>query len=51
MERGPRVLVVDDDVAIRRLLRRQLTAARYRVQDVAASQTVLKRITERELIF
>jgi two-component system, OmpR family, KDP operon response regulator KdpE len=48
MERGPRVLVLDDDVAMRRLLRRQLTTACYRVQDVAASQTVLKRITERE---
>jgi two-component system, OmpR family, KDP operon response regulator KdpE len=46
--RGPSVLVIDDDPAIRRMLRQVLTAAGYRVQDVAPGQGAVGRIAERE---
>jgi CheY-like chemotaxis protein len=38
---GPSVLVIEEDPALRRLLRRELTRAGYRVQDVEPGQTVL----------
>jgi two-component system, OmpR family, KDP operon response regulator KdpE len=46
--RGPSVLVADDDPAVRLLLRRELTAAGYRVQAVEPSQRALRSITERQ---
>jgi two-component system KDP operon response regulator KdpE len=41
-------LVIDDDRAIRTLLRRELTAAGYRVQDAAPGAAGLDRITTRQ---
>jgi two-component system, OmpR family, KDP operon response regulator KdpE len=49
MARGPRVLIVDDDPAIRTLLRRGMRAAGYRVEDAAPSQDLLSGIAERQL--
>jgi two-component system, OmpR family, KDP operon response regulator KdpE len=46
---GPRVLVIDQDVGVRRLLRRELTAAGYRVQDAEPGRGVLTRVTGRQL--
>jgi two-component system KDP operon response regulator KdpE len=46
MARGPRVLVIDDDPAIRRLLRQVLTTAGYRVADVAPGQDAVARVAE-----
>jgi two-component system, OmpR family, KDP operon response regulator KdpE len=45
--RGPRVLVIDDDPAIRRMLRQVLTAAGYRVQDTAPGDRAVGRVAER----
>jgi two-component system KDP operon response regulator KdpE len=45
--RGPRVLVIDDDPAIRRLLRQVLTRAGYRVEDLAPAQGAVVRVAER----
>ena len=39
MSKGPSILVVDEDPAIRLLLRRGLNAAGYRVRDAAPAQT------------
>jgi two-component system KDP operon response regulator KdpE len=38
---GPSVLVIEEDPALRRLLRRELTGAGYRVQDVEPGQRAL----------
>lgn len=38
---GPSVLVIEEDPALRRLLRRELTAAGYRVQDIEPGQRAL----------
>jgi len=43
--RGPLVLVVDDDEAIRTLLRRELTAAGYRVEDSDSDEAARKLIS------
>jgi two-component system KDP operon response regulator KdpE len=43
----PRVLIVDEDLSIRRLLRRVLSAAGYRTEDMAPGQTALRCIVER----
>jgi two-component system, OmpR family, KDP operon response regulator KdpE len=48
MARGPRVLVIDDDPAIRRLLRQVLTTAGYRVEDVVPGQDAVARVAERQ---
>lgn len=48
MARGPRVLVIDDDPAIRRLLRQVLTTAGYRVRDAVPGQDALERVAERQ---
>jgi len=55
---GPTILVVDDDPALRRLLRRELTAAGYQVRDLAiadalnsgADDYVLKPFGTKELL-
>src|SRR4051794_808029 len=39
MPKGPSILVVDEDPAIRRMLRRGLNAAGYRVRDAEPAQT------------
>ncbi len=41
---GPSVLVIDDDPGVRRLLRRELTAVGYRVQDGQLGENVASRI-------
>jgi len=46
--RGPRVLIIDDDPAIRRLLRRVLTTAGYRVENVDAGEGALVLVVERQ---
>jgi CheY-like chemotaxis protein len=46
--RGPSVLVIDDDPAIRRLLRQILTTAGYRVRDGAPGQNAVGRFAERQ---
>jgi two-component system KDP operon response regulator KdpE len=48
MARDPRVLVVDNDPAIRRLLRQVLTTAGYRVEDVSPGQGAVGRVAERQ---
>jgi two-component system, OmpR family, KDP operon response regulator KdpE len=47
MARGPGVLVIDDDPAIRRLLRQTLTTAGYRVEEASPGQCALRRVAER----
>jgi two-component system, OmpR family, KDP operon response regulator KdpE len=49
MARGPQIFIIDDDRAIRTLLRRGLTAAGYRVQDAEPSRAALGNITERQI--
>jgi two-component system, OmpR family, KDP operon response regulator KdpE len=46
--RGPAVFVIDDDPAIRLLLRNTLTAAGYRVEEAPLSQAVLQHIIDRQ---
>jgi two-component system, OmpR family, KDP operon response regulator KdpE len=46
--RGPSVLVIDDDPAIRRMLRQVLTTAGYRVQDLTPGQGAVLRFAERQ---
>jgi two-component system, OmpR family, KDP operon response regulator KdpE len=46
--RGPAVLVIDDDPAIRLLLRNTLATAGYRVEEAAPSQAALERVIEQE---
>ena len=48
MARGPRVFVIDDDPAIRRLLRQLLRTAGYRVAEAAPSQDAFLRLAERK---
>jgi two-component system, OmpR family, KDP operon response regulator KdpE len=48
MARGPSVLVIDDDPAIRRMLRQVLTTAGYRVQEVTPGQGAVLRVAERQ---
>jgi two-component system, OmpR family, KDP operon response regulator KdpE len=48
MARGPSVLVIDDDPAIRRMLRQVLTTAGYRVQDVTPGQGVVLQVAEHQ---
>ena len=43
---GPSVLVIDEDPALRRLLRRELVAAGYRVNDIEPGQSALGCIAE-----
>jgi two-component system, OmpR family, KDP operon response regulator KdpE len=43
----PSVLVVDQDPGVRRLLRRELTAAGYHVQEVESGKGALRRVAER----
>ncbi len=43
----PRVLIIDEDLSIRRLLRRLLAAAGYRTEDMAPSQAALGCLVER----
>jgi two-component system KDP operon response regulator KdpE len=49
MGRGPSVLIIGDDPAIRRMLRRGMVAAGYRAQDMAPSRDVLVSVAERRL--
>ena len=49
MGRGPSVLIIDDDPAIRRMLRRAMTAAGYQVQDIAPGGGALEWIAERQI--
>ena len=44
MARGPAVLVIDDDPAIRRLLRRELNSAGYRVEEMEPGKDALASI-------
>jgi two-component system, OmpR family, KDP operon response regulator KdpE len=46
MTRAPRVLVIDEDPAVRRLLRRMLGLAGYRVQDMGPSEAALVGLAE-----
>jgi two-component system, OmpR family, KDP operon response regulator KdpE len=46
MARGPGVLVIDDDPAFRRLLRRRLTTAGYRVEEAAPGPAALQRVAQ-----
>jgi two-component system KDP operon response regulator KdpE len=46
MARVPRVLIIDEDPAIRRLLRRLLGSAGYRSQDMEPGQAALGRLAE-----
>jgi two-component system, OmpR family, KDP operon response regulator KdpE len=46
--RGPSVLVIDDDPAIRRMLRQVLGRAGYRVQDATPNRAALARVAERQ---
>jgi two-component system KDP operon response regulator KdpE len=46
MARGPAVLIIDDDPAIRRLLRRDLSAAGYRVEDMGPGIDTLAHVAE-----
>jgi two-component system, OmpR family, KDP operon response regulator KdpE len=46
--RGPGVLVIDDDPAIRRLLRQTLTTAGYRVEETTPGHAALRRVVERQ---
>ena len=48
LARGPRVFVIDDDPAIRRLLRQLLRTAGYRVAEAAPSQDAFLRLAERK---
>lgn len=48
MARGPRVFVIDDDPAIRRLLRQLLRTAGYRVAEAAPSQDAFLLLAERK---
>ncbi len=48
MARGPRVLVIDDDPAIRRLLRQVLKTTGYRVEDTVPGQDAVERVAERQ---
>ena len=48
MARGPAVLIVDEDPAIRRLLRRELSSAGYRVEDMEPGKDVLTSIAGRK---
>jgi two-component system, OmpR family, KDP operon response regulator KdpE len=45
--RGPSILVIDDDPAIRRMLRQLLAGAGYRVQDATPGEAALERVAER----
>jgi two-component system, OmpR family, KDP operon response regulator KdpE len=45
---GPRVLVTDQDVGVRRLLRRELRGLGYRVQDAEPGQGIPARVTGRQ---
>ena len=47
--RGPRVLVIDDDPAIRRLLRQSLTVTGYRVEDATPGNISEERIRQRPI--
>jgi two-component system KDP operon response regulator KdpE len=47
MVAAPRVLIIDEDLSIRRLLRRVLGAAGYQTEDMAPGQTALRCIVER----
>ena len=49
MGRGPSVLIIDDDPAIRRMLRRAMTAAGYQVQDIAPGGGALECIADRQI--
>jgi two-component system KDP operon response regulator KdpE len=46
MARGPDILVIDEDPAVRRLLRRELTVAGYRVRDSEPGQAALATLAE-----
>jgi len=48
MARGSAVLIVDEDPAIRRLLRRELSSAGYRVEDMEPDKDILASIVERK---
>src|SRR5580704_17769090 len=48
MARGPKVLVIDDEPAIRRLLRRGLAAAGYQVHDIGPGRDALGRAAEHQ---
>lgn len=48
MKQGPRILIIDDDAAIRRLLRRWLAGAGYRVQDIASDRGAHRFVAERQ---
>lgn len=45
---GPRILVIDQDVGVRRLLRRELAAAGCRVQDAEPGRGVLAHVAGRQ---
>jgi len=47
MARGPRVLIIDEDPAVRLLLHRTLAAAGYRAQDMEPGRAALSRLAER----
>jgi two-component system, OmpR family, KDP operon response regulator KdpE len=47
MGHGPSILIIDDDPAIRRLLRRAMIAAGYQAEDMAPSEGVLECVAER----
>jgi two-component system, OmpR family, KDP operon response regulator KdpE len=47
MGRGPSVLIIDDDPAIRRMLRRGMIAAGYQAEDMAPGEGALERVAER----
>jgi two-component system, OmpR family, KDP operon response regulator KdpE len=49
MARGPRILVIDDDRAMRTLLRREFTAAGYRVQDATLDPASFASLVKRPI--
>lgn len=49
MARGPRVLIVDDDPAVRTLLRRAMKAEGYRAEEMEPGPDVLHSIAQRRL--
>jgi two-component system, OmpR family, KDP operon response regulator KdpE len=49
MARGPQILVIGDDRAMRTLLRREFTAAGYRVQDAAPDPASFARMVKRPI--